>query len=111
MSDAANAPMTGSAREAAIRKMLRDVFHAAAPRLANHKVYLFGSRATGAAKARSDFDIGVYGDAPLNIKDFYAIEDQLEALPTLYTFDWVDLNRADPAFRERALKRTETLYE
>lgn len=100
-----------SLQEAEVKDMLRAAFRRVAPRLAGHRVFLFGSRVTGTARSRSDFDIGVYGDAPLDIKDFYAIEDELEALPTLYTFDWVDFNRADPEFRDRAMRHIEVLYE
>jgi predicted nucleotidyltransferase len=98
-------------REREIKTMLRETFRGAAGKLAGHKVFLFGSRARGRAEPRSDFDIGVRGDEPLDIKDFYAIEDRLEALPTLYTFDWVDFNRVDPAFRRRAMQAIEILYE
>lgn len=91
--------------------MLRQALRANAHRLQGHKVVLYGSRATGRARERSDYDLGVVGDAPLPLKDFYAIEDTLEALPTLYRIDWVDLMRTDERFRTRALKEAEILYE
>lgn len=88
-----------------------ELFRNEAPRLGRHRVFLFGSGATRTSEARSDFDIGVYGDEPLTLRDFYAIDDRLDALPTLYSFDWVDFNRVDAAFRERVMQHTETLYE
>lgn len=84
--------------------MIARTLRAAASRLGNRKIVLFGSRAAGRAKLRSDFDIGVIGDEPLPLEDFYAIEDQLDALPTLYRIDWVDLNRVGESFRARALR-------
>ena len=91
--------------------MLRHALRANAHRLQDHKVVLFGSRATGRARERSDYDLGVVGDVPLPIEDFRAIEDVLEALPTLYRIDWVVLMRTDERFRARALKEAEILYE
>ena len=70
-------------REAEIRQMLIETLHVAAGRLGRRKVFLFGSRARGCAKDRSDFDLGVMGDEPMPLEDFYAIEDLIEALPTL----------------------------
>lgn len=102
------APQTD--RQAEIRAMIAQTMQAAAPRLGNHKVVLFGSRASGCAKPRSDFDIGVIGDEPLPLEDFYTIEDQLDALPTLYRIDWVDLNRVGERFRARALSVVEVIH-
>lgn len=35
----------------------------------------------------------------------------LENLRTLYKIDWVDLNKAAPSLRERALTQSEVIYE
>jgi predicted nucleotidyltransferase len=98
-------------REDEIRELLRDVFHNSRDRLAGHRVVLFGSRARGDAKPGSDFDVGVIGKTPLPLTDFYALEDQIEDLPTLYRIDWVDLARADDKFRQSALADIEVIYE
>ena len=98
-------------REEEIKSMIFDVMRRFAPQLRGHKVVLFGSRAGGKARPRSDFDVGVIGDEPLPVKIFYEIDDMLENLPTLYKIDWVDLNRAAPSLRERALANTEVIYE
>lgn len=47
---------------------------------------LFGSRAKGTAHERSDFDIAVSG-----VKDIEELREQIEEIPTLYSFDIVDL--------------------
>jgi len=89
---------------------IRGVLTASADLLRGHRVVLFGSRAAGAARERSDFDIGVDGDNPLPLSAFYAIADKLESLRTLYRIDWVDLCRTSEVFRTEALKKCRTLY-
>jgi len=91
--------------------MIIDVMRRNRHKLRKHKVFLFGSRATGSARKQSDFDIGVYGQKPLPLRDFYDIETQLDELPTLYKIDWVDVNKASTQFRGQAMQRTEVLYE
>ena len=75
-----------------------------------YQVFLFGSRTSGTARDRSDFDVGVLGDTPLPLATFYKMEDLFEEIPTLYRIDWVDLNRVSPEFRREALKQTEVLW-
>ena len=112
ISSEAGRTLHGSAdREQRIKTMIAEVMRQSASLLRGHKVVLFGSRAGGRARPRSDFDIGVIGDQPLPIKDFYEIEDMLENLPTLYKIDWVDLNKAAPSLREKALSISEVIYE
>lgn len=48
---------------------------------------LFGSRAKGTAVERSDFDIAVSG-----VQDFDSLQEEIEELPTLYSFDIVNLD-------------------
>jgi len=97
-------------REAEIKTLIADVMRRNADLLLGHRVFVFGSRATGDARPHSDFDIGVMGDEPLPLKDFYTIEDHLDDLPTLYKIDWVDFNRASPRFRERATQQMEVIH-
>ena len=98
-------------RDQEIRQMLIGLFGKFGSRLAGHRVVLFGSRARGDARPRSDFDLAVVGDVPLDLKDFYALEDELDKLPTLYRFDWVDLERSSNRFKESALENAEGIYE
>ncbi len=53
-----------------------------APQLRGHRVILFGSRASGTARLRSDFDVGVIGDEPLPVKVFYEIDDMRAQIVT-----------------------------
>lgn len=57
-------------RETEIKELIQRRFRQMAPLLRGHKVYLFGSRASGLARPRSDFDIGVLGDEPLPLRTF-----------------------------------------
>lgn len=57
------------------------------------EVILFGSRAKGTARERSDIDVTVSG-----VKDFDALAEQIEELPTLYSIDlfvihWMHLQK------------------
>lgn len=97
--------------ESEVRQMLQDLFKRSGARLAGHRVVLFGSRARGDAHPRSDFDLAVVGESPLSLKDFHALADELDELPTLYRFDWVDLARTSERFRESALEHVEVIYE
>ena len=55
----------GASDEAqALLQQVAQVVHARLP--PSHRAVLFGSRATGAAAPRSDWDIGIIGPAPLD---------------------------------------------
>ena len=68
------------------------------------RVYLFGSRATGRAARTSDIDIAVLPEAPLPEGVLADIREQLEESTIIYTVDLVNLETAEKALRERALK-------
>ena len=57
------------------------------------KVILYGSRAKGTARERSDIDIAVCGT-----KDFDRLLEDIENIPTLYTVDLVDLDTCTNTF-------------
>ena len=68
---------------------------------------LYGSRAKGTALERSDIDIAVSG-----VKDFSALEEELEVLPTLYKIDTVNLDTCrNMAFMEDIRKYGKKIYE
>ena len=68
-----------------------------------HRVVLFGSRATGRASERSDWDVGIVGPAPVDGATLERMRDALERLPTLRAFDVVDLCTAPAELRAAAL--------
>lgn len=51
------------------------------------EVILYGSRARGTARERSDIDIAVSG-----ADDFEILTEKIEELPTLYSVDLVNLD-------------------
>lgn len=51
------------------------------------EIILYGSRAKGTARERSDIDIAVSG-----VKDFDALVEAVEDLPTLYSVDLLNLD-------------------
>ena len=57
------------------------------------KEILYGSRAKGTARVRSDIDIAVCGT-----KDFDSLLEDIENIPTLYTVDLVDLDTCTNTF-------------
>jgi predicted nucleotidyltransferase len=84
---------------AAIRAVLKRHLPAA-----EYHAYLFGSRATHRERPLSDWDIGILGPAQLRGAVLESIRDDLESLPTLHTFDVVDLAGVTDAFRRAALR-------
>lgn len=65
---------------------------------------LFGSRATGRAGLASDWDVGLTGPAPLPGHVVEEVREALEELPTLHSFDVVDLATTSDEFRALALE-------
>jgi len=98
-------------REKAIKLEIQQQLRKVGRDLKGYQVILFGSRAAGRAGPRSDFDVGIIGERPISLTTFYRIGDIFEAIDTLYTIDWVDLNRVTPAFRREAMETVEVLYE
>ena len=54
------------------------------------KVILFGSRAKGTERERSDIDIAVCG-----VEDVDKLQEEIENIATLYTIDIVDLDTCE----------------
>ena len=66
--------------------------------------YLFGSRATGKAHNKSDWDIAIIGPARLDAILLMQIEESLESANFPNEVDIVDLFTAPPGLREEILK-------
>lgn len=69
---------------------VEEVIHAVAELCRKHsakEIILFGSRAKGTARERSDIDIAVCG-----AEDFELLLEEVEELPALYTVDLVDMD-------------------
>ena len=72
-------------------------------------VYLFGSRASGKARENSDFDLAVEWKVPFSV--IAKIREKLEELPTLKSFDLVDLKLCSDEFARSVKKKGVLLYD
>ncbi|MCL0032901.1 nucleotidyltransferase domain-containing protein [Peptococcaceae bacterium] len=72
--------------------------------LPDAKVFLFGSRAKGCAKERSDFDIAIYNKKKIPLDVMAKIKEEVEELPTLKSIDIVDLNRVNEKFKDSVMR-------
>ncbi len=70
---------------------------------------MFGSRVKGDSWETSDIDVGIEGPKALPSRVRFALEEEIEHLPTLYTIDLVDFKEVSPKFKKEALKWTEYL--
>ena len=97
-------------REEQILTLIRAQLEKKGRELDDYAIILFGSRAAGDPRERSDFDIGIVGKEPVSAELFFELETLLDRIPTLYTIDLVDLNRVPRRFCEEALKSYRLLY-
>lgn len=74
-----------------------------------YRVHLFGSRARGTATPRSDYDLALQADAPLDFATLARIRAELDELPVLQRIELVDLAAASTDFVRRALEGSELL--
>ncbi len=72
-------------------------------------IYLFGSRARGDNKERSDIDLAVKISEPSNRSQWRGVMDIIEEADTLLQIDCVNLDEADEVFRTRILKEGKLL--
>lgn len=73
--------------------------------LRTHRVFVFGSRATGHAHERSDIDIGIEGEQEIPGETMEAIRDELERIPIMHTIEFVDMRTTSPAFQRLAFRK------
>lgn len=59
-----------------------------------YRLYLFGSRAKGEASPRSDYDLALWADPPLDLATLARLREELENLPILQALDLVELSWA-----------------
>jgi type I restriction enzyme S subunit len=64
-------------------------------------VWVFGSRATGAARRYSDLDLALAGNAPLDLGMLGRLGEVLAESDLTIKVDLVDLLTVDPNFRRR----------
>jgi len=63
------------------------------------QVLWFGSWAKGTARPHSDIDLAVIPPKDVTSRDWSRLRERIEEMPTLYSFDLVDLTEASEALR------------
>ena len=76
----------------------------------DYKVFFFGSRVRGNNFERADIDVGIEGRNPVPVEIKLKIEEELERIPTLYKFDFVDFKKVANAFKKEALQHIEYVH-
>ena len=71
----------------------------------NFQIFVFGSRVKGRSHPKSDIDIGILGDQPVDLKTMSKINEEIAELPILYKIEVVDFQTVGKEFRENALKK------
>ena len=89
--------------------MIRAAFAPYRTKLPRRRVMFFGSRVSGGARARSDFDVAIDGPAPIAPHLLDGIRERLDGLPTLYRIDLVDLATVTARMRAEMMRHTETI--
>jgi predicted nucleotidyltransferase len=75
--------------------------------LSQHRIFYFGSRVAGNNFERSDIDIGIEGPKEIPGNIMVEIREDIDNLPTLYSFDVVDFGNVSREFRDAAMKDVE----
>jgi predicted nucleotidyltransferase len=70
-------------------------------------VFLFGSRAQGAAHSVSDIDIGIWGDEEFPRRKIARIKEELEECVVPYHVDIIDFSTVSDEFKRVALHQIE----
>jgi predicted nucleotidyltransferase len=99
-----------SNRQNEIVNLIRKACEANKKLLEGYKIILFGSRARENTKSRADFDLGIVGKEPLDLKFYFELKDAIDNLPTLFHIDLVDLSCVHEKFRNEALKNYQVIY-
>ena len=77
--------------------IVREILH---HRIANHTVWAFGSRVTGAARKTSDLDLAVISDEPLSLRQYGRLVDDFDLSALPFKVDIVDWASTSPEFRK-----------
>ena len=74
-------------------------------------IILFGSRANQTAKKTSDYDFAIDVGKKIDVMAMLFLKDKIEDLPTLVSFDLVDINAIDGLFKQRLLENCKVVFE
>jgi len=95
-------------RKEEIKAMIRETVRKHMPN-DDYRLFIFGSQANLPELKRSDIDVGIDVGRKLSMSEISRISFELEELPTLYFFDFVDFYSAQERFKNIALKNIELL--
>lgn len=73
----------------------------------DYRVFFFGSRVKNENSPRADIDLGIEGAEELKLQIKAKIEEDIDNLPTLYKFDFVDFKNVSEEFKTEAMKDVE----
>ena len=73
--------------------------------LDDYAVFLFGSRAVGNYHHKSDIDVGVWGEKPLNTIVKLDLQEELEQSDILLKVDLIDFFQVSESFKKEALSK------
>lgn len=74
-----------------------------------HKLFIFGSQSNKSELIKADIDVGIEAERKLSDTEESLIWNELQELPSLYDFDFIDFNKTDESFKKIALKNIEML--
>ncbi len=74
-----------------------------------YKLFIFGSQSNRSELIKADIDVGIEAERSLSDAEESRIWNDLQELPSLYDFDFIDFNKADNNFKRIALKNIEVL--
>ena len=77
----------------------------------HYRLFYFGSRVSGRATARSDYDVGLEADEKIPLEVMARIREELDEIPVLQKIDLVDFFAAPEGFVRRAKSDMEMIYE
>jgi predicted nucleotidyltransferase len=84
--------------EEAIKRLLLEAFADC-----EADIFLFGSRASGECRERSDYDVGYWADCPLSACRLARLREQLEELPIPARIELVDFQNVPEEFARMVL--------
>ena len=79
--------------------------------LPNAVVIVYGSRARGDYKPNSDLDVAILTENKIPASLMAQLREELDELPTLVSFDLVDLNSVSEEFKRTVLKEGKVVYD
>lgn len=95
-------------RKEEIKKMIYEVVKKHLGEL-NFTLFIFGSQSNFPQLKLADIDVGIEAQRPLSNLEESAIWNDLNELPSLYEFDFVDFKKTGNDFRKIAMQNIELI--